>query len=321
VDRRIFFGGLVVRVRIMQVTLHDGSQQDLTALDPQQLAQLHWEQERAFAQRIREAPRGSPARAEAFRQGYDTVTAILGRRFGSHDGLQMGHNPRYARLVLRLLRRIVRRGSTAGSSPAGRFFEIGYGCGAMLQAVAAAGHGVAGIEVSTHMQQQARQRLPAGKDAGLLLGDFLTHPLEGPHVRYDLVYWNDVFEHLPVDEAPDYLRRIHQLLVPGGALVTITPNWHARPGDVTWDHKPPRSEAEGFHLKEYTLREMTRLLRAAGFRRVATPWLVTRRHTVLLGSGWRSIKCLCEPALEWLPFGLAHLLVRGMGLNTTIAWK
>lgn len=305
----------------MQVTLHDGTQQDLTALDAEQLAQLHWEQERAFAQRIRAAPKGSPERAAAFRQGYDTVTTILSRRFGGQDGLHMGHNPRYARLVLRLLRRIVAKRAEAGRSSAGRFFEIGYGCGAMLQTVAAAGHHVAGIEVSTHMQQQALRRLPPGKADGLLLGDFLTHPLQGPDVRYDLVYWNDVFEHLPVDEAPDYLRRICQLLRSGGALVTITPNWHARPGDVTWDHKPPRSEAEGFHLKEYTLREMTRLLRAAGFRRVGTPWLVTRRHTLLVGSGWRSIKCLCEPALEWLPYGVAQLLVRGLGLNTTIAWK
>ena len=104
-------------------------------------------------------------------------------------------------------------------------------------------------------------------------------------------------------------------------LVTITPNWHLRPSDVTTMFKPPRSLAEGFHLREYTLREITALLKAAGFSRVATPLVVTRNHQVLCGSGLCGLKRASEPLLEYLPFGLTRLLCRGLGLNCTLAWK
>jgi hypothetical protein len=54
----------------MQITLIDGSVRQLDPADPAAPDQLHWEQERAFAQRILQSPRGSAERAEAFRDGY-----------------------------------------------------------------------------------------------------------------------------------------------------------------------------------------------------------------------------------------------------------
>ncbi|MEQ8789431.1 MAG: methyltransferase domain-containing protein [Pirellulaceae bacterium] len=300
----------------MKVVLHDGTEQDLSQLDASQLDQLHWQEERAFAECIRTSPRGSRERADAFRNGYDTITQILARRAGAADGhVVMGLSPRYVRLVLRLLERRRREGATP------QLFEVGFGCGDLLAEASRAGFGVAGIEVSTRMLEQARAKLAGAPPPRLLLGELLscdTRQLEGVQ---DVVYWNDVFEHLPTDESLDYLRRIHQLLSPGGALVTVTPNWHARPSDVTGDFLPVRSEPQGFHLKEYTLREMSSLLRQAGFARVTTPLLVTRRHSMLCGGGALSLKCAVEPLLEWLPFRLAELLVRGLALNTTIAWK
>jgi hypothetical protein len=101
--------------------------------------------------------------------------------------------------------------------------------------------------------------------------------------------------------------------------MTITPNWHIRPSDVTRDVFPPRTEASGLHLKEYTLREVTALLRQAGFRKVATPLLVTHRTMLLCGGGLASWKRCFEPCLEWLPFLPARLLCRGMGLSITLA--
>jgi SAM-dependent methyltransferase len=228
--------------------------------------------------------------------------------------------------VLRLLEGMrraadVRRNGQLQGGEMPRFFEIGFGCGELLAAVAQAGYEVAGIEVSSRMLEQARSRLSQEHRDRLFLGDLLSHELEGAARSYDLVYWNDVFEHLPVDESLDYLRRAHALLAPGGALLTVTPNWHARPSDVTADHLPPRSEPRGFHLKEYTLREMAGLLREAGFTRITTPLLVTRRRSVLWGDGLLRLKSLLEPALEGLPFGAADLLVRGLALSMTIAWK
>lgn len=300
----------------MKIVLHDGSEQDLTLLDAPALDELHWREERAYAERIRTAPRGSHERAEAFRDGYDTITQILAHRDGADDGhVVMGLSPRYVRLVLDLLAR--RR--CDGRLP--RLFEVGFGCGNLLAAAAEAGFQVGGIEVSTRMLEQARGKLPTAQRENLLLGELLASDLDDADGTFDVIYWNDVFEHLPTDESLDYLRRLHRLLAHGGTLVTVTPNWHARPSDVTADFLPVRSEAQGFHLKEYTLREMTALLAEAGFRRVTTPLFVTRRRSFLCGRGLIRLKQTLEPALEHLPFRAANLLVRGLALSTTIAWR
>jgi SAM-dependent methyltransferase len=303
------------------VTLCDGSAIDLATLGHEELLQLHWVQERAFADRIRRSTRTSPERAEAIAQGYDTVCTILHQILApGGEALVMGMDQRIVRLVTREIER-----QTRHEIGRPRFFELGYGSGGMLQAVREAGGEtpveVAGIEVSATMREQAFQRLPAKCHAGLMLGDFLAKDLSTEMGTYSLIYWNDVFEHIPTDEIEDFLEKIHGLLRPGGKLVTVTPNWHRRPSDVTGDFMPPRTEARGFHLREYTLGEVTELLQEAGFIEVATPLFVTRKRIVCCGQGLAGIKRMFEPSLEWLPFGCAKLLCRGLGLSCTIARK
>ena len=167
----------------------------------------------------------------------------------------------------------------------------------------------------------ALRLLGEGHRDRLYLGDFLGLDPSVSENPWSLVYWNDVFEHIAPDEISDWLKRIHHMLVPGGQLVTITPNWHVRPADATMAFHPPRTKAAGLHLKEYTLGEVTRLLRQAGFKHVATPLAVSSRQIVLCLNGLLGLKCLFEPALEWLPFPLAKLACRGLGLSCTIATK
>lgn len=304
-----------------EVVLDDGTIRDISGLQEDQLTALQWEQERALARRIMQAPRRSDRRAEAVGRAYETVTTIVAARLaaaslrGEDDPLVMGMNPRYLRLVLRLLSRWQSRGVRP------RMFEIGYAGGVFLQQVRQQGYPVAGIEVSAALHRQACRLFGPGCEEDLLLGDFLRWGLAGQRRRYQLVYWNDVFEHVPPDEIGYCLAKIHELLVPGGQLVTFTPNWHMRPWDITGDMCPPRTEAAGLHLKEYTLREVTDLLRRAGFQRVATPLYVTRGQYAMLGSGLIGLKRLFEPCLEWLPFRLAKLLCRGLGLSCTVATK
>lgn len=299
------------------VTLCDGTDVDLATLNFEQLRELHWQQERAFARRVLDSPKGSRERAAAFAQGYDTVLSILRRIINPGNGpLVMGLDPRYKQMVLDLL---ARRGAATGRRP--RLFEIGYASGMLLAAANSNGAEVAGIEVSDIMRRDACQQLPPEAHRRLYLGDFLTHDLDSVAGYYDLIYWNDVIEHIPPDEIADFLTKIHHLLAPGGCLVTITPNWHMRPSDVTGDFRPPRTEAEGFHLKEYTLREATALLRSAGFSRIATPLVLTRSRIVLCGTGLSGLKRLVEPLLEVLPFRLVQICCIGFGLGCTIATK
>ena len=298
------------------VILADGSLADLRGLRRPELLRLQWEQEREFARRILAAAPGSPARAEATRSAYDAVTRIFAAASGSAGkALVMGFDPRYERVVLRLLARQRDRGLPV------RFLEIGYAAGVLLERIGRAGFPAVGIEVSQAMWKEACRRMGPAAAKSLHRGEFLRFEFPPSQRPFSLVYWNDVLEHVPPDEALAYLRRAHDLLVPGGALVTISPNWHIRPSDVTCAFCAPRTEAAGVHLKEYTLREVTRLLRAAGFGRVATPWMVTPWRIVLWGSGMAGLKRLVEPALEWMPFCLARLLCRGLGLSMTIATK
>jgi SAM-dependent methyltransferase len=299
-----------------QVALADGSVHALDGLTRDDLRALQWQQEREFARRILAAPKGSSERSRVTCQAYSSVTRILARVHGNMDRpLVMGMHPRQGRLVLDLLRRQQERGQSA------RFFEIGYGTGTLLKIVADAGFPMAGIEVASAMRQQAVEQIGLQHASRLHLGDFLTckAPLaDGP---WSLVYWNDVFEHIPPDEIGDWLQRIHEMLTPGGQLVTITPNWHCRPSDVTVAVCPPRTVAAGLHLKEYTLVEVSDMLRRAGFARVATPLVVLPRQVALCGSGLIGLKRRLEPILEWLPFRFAKLLCRGMGLTCTVATK
>ena len=299
-----------------QLVLADGSVCSLDGLAHDELLALQWRQEREFARQILTAPKGSSQRSRVTRQAYDSVTRILARTEGSMDRpLVMGMHPRQGRLVLDLLRRQQRRGQAA------RLFEIGYGAGTLLKIVADAGFPFAGIEIASALRRQAIEQIGAKHASSLHLGDFLDckAPLDdGP---WSLVYWNDVFEHIPPDEIGDWLERIHEMLAPGGQLVTITPNWHCRPSDVTAAVCPRRTVAQGLHLKEYTLVEVGDLLRRAGFVRVATPLVILPRQVLLCGSGLIGLKRRLEPMLEWLPFRFARLLSRGLALTCTVATK
>jgi SAM-dependent methyltransferase len=219
-------------------------------------------------------------------------------------------------LVIELLNRQVRNGI---GQP--RLFEIGFGSGTLLKAVSDHGYRASGVEISPAMRDAALQVLGERFADRLLLGDLLQLDKDLAPDKPTLVYWNDVFEHICPDEIEEFLAKIHRLLVPGGALLTITPHWLLRPSDVTGDFCPPRTEPRGLHFKEYRLAEVSRLLKRAGFRCVATPLLVTRARIYLAGGGLRRTKQLCEMLLDELPVRYAHLACRGLGMSLTIATK
>lgn len=297
------------------VILADGRSRGLQGLSVGELLQLQWEQERLFAQRIQLAPRGSAERSEAVREAYNCVPRIFAawrRQLGKP--VTMGLHPRHAILVRRLL------ASQRARGLAPRFFEIGFAEGTLLAEVQGWGIPVGGIEVSDGMHARTAALLGPETAGRLLLGSLQRCDLAG-EPRPTLVYWNDVFEHIPPDEIGDYLKTIFDFLVPGGQLVTITPNWHRRPNDITCAFRPRRSVAEGLHLKEYTLSEVTSLLAEAGFCRVATPLVSFRKLIALWGDGMARSKRRLEPLLERLPFRPANLLARGLGLDCTIATK
>lgn len=81
----------------------------------------------------------------------------------------------------------------------------------------------------------------------------------------DVVYSNQLMEHLHVEDARAQLEDIFRVLRKGGRYVCITPNRHGGPWDVSMYFD---REATGFHMKEYTVRELESLFREAGFTAV-----------------------------------------------------
>lgn len=299
-----------------EVMLADGTWASLQGLSDEDLKVLQWDQEQKFAYAIQAMPKGSQERALITGQAYNTVCAILAAQQADGKPLDQGLDARYVRLVFDVLNQQVGRGI---GQPV--FFEVGYGSGMMLKEIADHGYPIAGVEISDTMRGEALSVLGERFAEQLFLGDLRGLDKRTLSRRPSLIYWNDVFEHICPDEISEYLAKIYELLIPGGQLITITPNWLLRPSDVTGDFCPPRTEATGLHLKEYRMGEVKTLLKQAGFRRVATPLVVSRKRMYLLGGGGRLFKQWLEPVLERLSVMPAHLLCRGLGLSCTIATK
>lgn len=301
------------------VTLIDGRIVAIDQLEVSQLQALQQEQEPAFARAIERTKKDSLERSQTIQRAYASICSILdeiAKRQPVDQVFSMGMDRRYADLVLRNLESQTRKGISGG------LFELGCSAGGLLAQACQAGYRVGGLEVVPELLDRTRNQISPEYHQNLFLGDFRAIDLTQHHESYSVVYWNDVLEHIPLDEIAEYLTRLYTLLKPGGRLITITPNWHMRPSDVTNMFLPPRTEATGFHFKEYTLREITGMLKAAGFKYVQTPSFISRRK--IYAQNWLSLtklKCLLEPMLEMLPYSAAVQCCRRFGLSCTIATK
>lgn len=103
-----------------------------------------------------------------------------------------------------------------GVAAPGRLLDFGCGRGHLLRVARERGWQGTGYDVDP----ESVGRVARAHDLDLLAGDFLALDLRP--ASFDLVTMNHVLEHLK-DPAP-VLRRIHELLRPGGALLIAVPN-------------------------------------------------------------------------------------------------
>lgn len=208
---------------------------------------FHYEVEKELAERLKQAPAGE--RLGLYGPLYDE----LFRRVTDHpQTLQKssGESKRRATLEqLALIRPLLGDASC-------QFLEIGAGDCALSVAVAPFVESVKAIDVSKTITQS--DTLP--KNVSLILSDGINIPV--PDNSIDLAYSNQLMEHLHPDDALAQLRNIFAALKPGGTYVCITPNRVSGPHDVS---RGFTSTASGFHLKEYTMRELRSIMREAGF--------------------------------------------------------
>jgi SAM-dependent methyltransferase len=241
----------------------------------------HYMVERELADRLREAPR------EERQQLYAEVYDELFQRVPFHPQLQWKDDPAQSRerveRQLKLLGGLLRPGIT--------FLELGAGDCSLSAAVAPTARRVFAVEVSVEITKG----LDLPPNVEVVISDGTSIPV--PPGTVDLAYSNSLMEHLHPDDAQEQLANIFQALAPGGAYLCVTQDGLSGPHDVS---KHFDRVATGFHLREYTVRELAGLFRAVGFSRL----------DIYLGGHGRFVRSPVSPisaterALEALPYGL-----------------
>jgi SAM-dependent methyltransferase len=168
------------------------------------------------------------------------------------------------------------------------FLELGAGDCSLSFEVANHVRKVFALDVSDEI---SRSQSPP-ENFELILSDGCTVPL--PPGSVNLAYSNQLMEHLHPDDAFEQLKGVYDALVPGGLYLCITPHRYYGPSDIS---KYFDTEAQGFHIKEYTNSELTVLLKTAGFSKVVLYRRLLRKNNCL------SMKpiLILESFLEMLP--------------------
>jgi glycosyltransferase involved in cell wall biosynthesis/SAM-dependent methyltransferase len=219
---------------------------------PEDEARGYYETEKRLATRLKEA--SEEERKTLYSELYDELftTVPAARSYNKWEDDEET-KARRAGEKMRLIRKYLPEG--------GVFVEIGPGdCATSLSAAEIAGR-VYAVDVS----REAIGAIDPPVHFSLALSDGTSVPV--PRGSADVVYSAQLMEHLHPDDAKKQLGNIATALKSGGAYICITPNRLSGPHDIS---KYFSDEAVGFHLHEYSNRELAGLFREAGLPNIRT---------------------------------------------------
>jgi len=256
------------------------------------LIREHYVVEKQLAERLRTA---TPQERQTL---YTTAYDEMFKSVPHHPMLTRKESPTASRLrvasELRFLQRFLNKRVT--------FLEIGPGDCALAFEVAKSTRYVHGVDVSRTLTSSAK----VPENFELVISDGSSIPL--PKASIDVAYSNQLMEHLHPDDAEAQLKNIYDLLAAGGTYICITPNRLNGPHDIS---RYFDIVATGFHLKEYTLRELHSLFRRVGFA----------RQSLYVGSRGRyfriplSLVVWLERILQRLPTTWGRRLAKSRGIR------
>jgi len=215
----------------------------------------HYEVEKALAARLRHTT-SRDERMKMYESMYDTLFAAV---------------PDHPRLTAARDRAVIERmnrGRLAIVAPYlradARVLDIGAGDCAFSFELARRAKQVTGIDISS-----ASAKLDgAPSNFRLLVYDGFHLPLEPDSI--DLAFSDQLVEHLHIDDAEWHFKMIADVLAPGGYYVFRTPHRFTGPHDVSMYFT--NGEPEGFHMKEWTYRELRPVLRRTGYGKMSAAW-------------------------------------------------
>jgi SAM-dependent methyltransferase len=207
--------------------------------------------------------------------------------------------------ALRLLRRFLK--------PDSIYLEIGPGDCELATQVAQYVRKVYAVDVSDEITSGVV--LPENME--LVISDGCSIPV--PDHSVDVAYSDQLMEHLHPDDAMDQLKNIYRALAPGGVYICITPNRLSGPHDVSQYFD---DVATGFHLKEYSMSELSRMFRSVGFRKFKVLMGARGSHLGVPAILPKAIEFLLERAGGRFGRKLARRLPLRLILGVKlIAWK
>jgi len=207
---------------------------------------------------------------------------------------------------------VLDRLAARGATPPRSLLEVGCAHGWFLDAARARGYAAAGIEPDAPIGAQA-----AARGHAVSIGYFPAALAPGAH--YDVVAFNDVFEHLPDPRAA--LRDVRGVLAPGGLLAINLPSSRGAVYRVAnmlraagWRSPHDRLWQVGFpspHLSYFHPDALARLARSEGFAEVERVEL----PSIVRDGLWQRLRYDARAALPmraatWLGVMLALPLLR-----------
>jgi len=126
--------------------------------------------------------------------------------------------------------------------------------------------------------------------------------------KVDMVYSNQLMEHLHPDDAIEQLKDIYNSLSFEGIYFCKTPHCFSGPHDIS---KHFDDVATCLHLKEYTVSELINFFKLAGFQKIK--YFITVKHKIFYFPIF--IVKILENIIKLFPFSLRRILSRSLPLR------
>ena len=195
---------------------------------------------------------------------------------------------------MRLLRRFLR--------PDAVYLEVGAGDCYLAMTIARQVRHVYAVDVSDVIAGS----IPRPPNFDLIISDGIA--IDVPPASVQVAYSHMLLEHLHPDDAVLQLREVYKSIAPGGVYICITQHSVSGPHDVSKYFDPV---ATGFHLKEYTYREIMSLFRSVGFKSITVWARIKGRYLKVPRAGVLGI----EVVLKRLPVRVQKFLARRLPLR------
>jgi SAM-dependent methyltransferase len=221
----------------------------------QERLRRHYEVEKALADRLR-ATTSREERRKLYGEMYETLFAAVPDHPRLTRTRDEAHIARMNRGRMQLVEHFLR--------PDSRVLDIGAGDCTFSFLLAKRARAVTAIEISESSATVAG----APDNFALLIYDGYHLPVAPGSM--DLAFSDQLVEHLHLDDVEWHFQMIANVLAPGGHYVFRTPHRFTGPHDISryFTHGDP----EGFHMKEWTYRELGEVLRRCGFGALTALW-------------------------------------------------